>query len=101
MIFSQYLNYHFLAWLIPLLLLGASVNGWLFAFASVAAVNENVLYWYLALDRGVYWPYELGGILLLLILVALLVAIVRDEERRLRARAEDVTRAPPALPVGP
>ena len=101
MILSQYLNYHFLAWLIPLLLLGASVNGWLFAFASVAAVNENVLYWYLALDRGVYWPYELGGILLLLILVALLVTIVRDEERRLRARAEDVPRAPPVLPVGP
>lgn len=100
MIFSQYLNYHFVAWLIPLLLLGASVNWWLLAFASVAAVNENVLYWYLALDRGVYWPYELGGIVLFAILLGLLFTILRAEEARLRSLARDRRDARPELPVG-
>ena len=89
MIFSQYLNYHFVAWLIPLVLLGASVNWWLFAFASLAAVNENLFYWYLALDRGVWWPYELSGILLLALLVGMLVLIVREEETRIRSRARE------------
>ncbi|HXY12757.1 MAG TPA: glycosyltransferase 87 family protein [Thermoplasmata archaeon] len=89
MIFSQYLNYHFLAWLVPLVLLGPSVNWWLLAFATVAAVNENVLYWYLALDQGVWWPYELAGIVLLAILLLLLVRIVRDEETRLRSRVRE------------
>jgi len=87
MIFSQYLNYHFVAWLIPLVLLGASTNWWLLAYASVAVVNENVLYWNLALDRGIFWPYELCGLLLLAILLVLLVSIVRTEERRLRSPA--------------
>jgi len=87
MIFTQYLNYHFVAWLIPLLLLGASTNWWLLAYASVAAVTENVLYWNLALVGGVWWPYELCGILLLAILLCMLVTIVRSEEARLRSRA--------------
>jgi len=94
MIFSQYLNYHFVVWLIPLLLLGASTNWWLLAYASVAAVNENVLYWNLALDSGVWWPYELCGILLLAILLCMLVTIVRSEETQLRSLA-------PASPVPP
>jgi hypothetical protein len=85
MIFSQYLNYHFLAWLVPLVLMGASVNWWLLAYGALAAVDENVLYWYLALDRGVWWPYELCGIVLFALLVCLLVTIVRAEEARLRS----------------
>ncbi|MGP8129990.1 MAG: hypothetical protein ACLQHA_03170 [Thermoplasmata archaeon] len=89
MIFSQYLNYHFVAWLIPLVLLGVSVNWWLFAFAGVAALNENLFYWYLALDRGVWWPYELCGILLMALLIGMLVVIVRDEEVRLRSRTPE------------
>jgi hypothetical protein len=88
MMLSQYLNYHFLAWLVPLVLMGASVNWWLLAYGAVAAVDENVLYWYLALDRGVWWPYELCGILLLALLVCLLITIVRDEEARLRLRTD-------------
>jgi hypothetical protein len=94
MIFSQYLNYHFVAWLIPLLLLGASTNWWLLAYASVAAVTENILYWNLALVGGVWWPYELCGILLLAILLCMLVTIVRSEEARLRSRVT-------ASPVSP
>jgi hypothetical protein len=86
MIFSQYLNYHFVAWLIPLVLLGATVNWWLFAYATLAAVNESFFYWYLALVRGWWWPYELSGILLLAISIVLLVVIVRNEEGRLRSR---------------
>jgi len=85
MLFSQYLNYHFVAWMIPLLLLGATTNWWLLGFASVAAVDENVLYWYFALNRGVWWPYEMCGLLLLAILVCIVVTVVRQEEARLRS----------------
>ncbi len=101
MIFSQYLNYHFLAWLIPLVLLGASVNWGLLLYASVAAVNENVLYWYLALGRNIWWPYELSGVLLLAILLFLLVIIVRSEEVRRRSALPERPDASPELPVGP
>ena len=101
MVFSQYLNYHFVAWLIPLVLLGATVNWWLLLFASVAVVNENVLYWYLALDRGVYWPYELTGVVLSAILIGLLVTIVRVEESRLRSESRASPVAPSDLPAGP
>jgi len=91
MVLSQYLNYHFLVWLTPLVLLGTETNWWLLAFATVAAVNENVLYWYLALDLGVWWPYEFAGIVLVAILLVLLATIVRQEEARLRSSS----------PVGP
>jgi hypothetical protein len=87
MVLSQYLNYHFLAWLTPLVLLGTETNWWLLAYATLAAVNENVLYWYLALDLGVWWPYELAGIALVAILLVLLVSIIRREETRLRSRS--------------
>ncbi len=103
MIFSQYLNYHFVAWLIPLVLLGATVNWWLFAFATLAAVNESFFYWYLALVRGWWWPYELSGILLLAISIGLLVVIVRDEEGRLRSRVRpdsETARGSPSDPAG-
>lgn len=89
MIFSQYLNYHFVAWLIPLVLLGASVNRWLLAYATVAAIDESYLYWYWALIRGVWWPYEVCGVLLLAMMVYLLVTIVREEEARLRTRSPE------------
>ena len=59
-----------------------------------AAFNENVLYWYLALDRGIYWPYELCGIVLTLLLVALLVLIVRKEEARIRSERASGTTSP-------
>lgn len=95
MVLSQYLNFHFVAWLIPLVLLGTSVNWWLLAFASVAAVDESVLYWYLALDRGIYWPYELCGVLLFAILLGLLVTIVRAEEARRRSAPRKLSEAAP------
>ena len=88
MIFSQYLNFHFLAWLVPLVLMGAAVNWWLLAYATVAAVDENLLYWNLALDHGIWWPYEVCGVLLMALLLVLLVTVVREEEARLRSRAD-------------
>ncbi len=81
MLFSQYLTFHFVVWLVPVVLVGATANWWLLAYGAAVAVNENVLYWYYALDRGIWWPYELNGVLITAILVCLLITIVRDEER--------------------
>jgi hypothetical protein len=85
MLFSQYLNYHFLVWMVPVVLLSTRVNWWLLAYAAVAAADENVLYWNLALSQGIWWPYELCGAVLAAILVVLLLTIVREEEVRLRS----------------
>ena len=79
---SQYLNYHFTEWLIPLLLLGATVNWWLLAVGTLMVFDENIAYWYLALNRGVWWPYELLGVVITVLLLGLLVRVVRSEEAR-------------------
>jgi hypothetical protein len=105
MLFSQYLTYHFVIWLVPVVLVGAMANWWLLAYGVAVALNENVLYWYFALERGVWWPYELNGVLITAILICLLIVIVRDEERRLRSESAHEPRpeAPrqPAAPAAP
>jgi len=84
MLFSQYLNYHFTEWLIPLVLLGAAVNWWLLILGTVMVADENLAYWYLAVGRGVWWPYELAGVVLTALLVTMVLEIVRSEEARMR-----------------
>lgn len=79
---SQYLTYHFVVWLVPVLLLGPRVNGWLLAYGTAAFLDETYGVWYLGLGHGVWWPYELAGVLLTVLLLALLVRIVREEEAR-------------------
>lgn len=86
---SQYLNFHFVVWVVPLVLLGATVNRWLFVYGVTAALDESVAEWYFGRALGIWWPYELLGVVLSLVLLYLLVLIVRDEERRLRARARE------------
>lgn len=87
MLLSQYLTFHFVAWLVPLVLLGPSVNAGLLLYGVVAGLDETLLLWYLALDKGIWWPYELAGFALTALLLAVLVRIVLDEERRLRRTA--------------
>lgn len=79
---SQYLNYHFTEWLIPLVLLGTGVNWWLLAVGTVMVADENIAYWYLAVGRGVWWPYEVMGIAVAVLLIVLMVEIARTEEKR-------------------
>ena len=82
---SQYLNFHFVVWLVPLLLLGAQVNRALFVYATVAAFDEVVTQQYLGMTLGIWWPYEALGVVLSAILLYLLVLVLRDEEARLRS----------------
>ena len=84
---SQYLNYHFLVWLLPLVFLGSDVNAGLFAYAVVAAVDEVVAEQYLGMALGIWWPYEVLGIVLSGLLLYLLIRILRDEEARIRSAA--------------
>ena len=82
---SQYLNFHFIIWLLPLVLLGSTVNAGLFAYSVVAATDEVVTQQYLGMTLGIWWPYEMMGILLSGLLLYLLVRILRDEEARIRS----------------
>lgn len=82
---SQYLDFHFLVWLVPLILLGSAVNTGLFVYAIAAAVDEYLTQQYLGLALGIWWPYELFGVALSGILLYLLVRILHDEEARLRS----------------
>ena len=84
---SQYLNFHFLVWLLPLVLLGSAVNAGLFAYAVVAAVDQVVTQQYLGMGLGIWWPYEALGVVLSVLLLYLLVRILRDEEARIRSAA--------------
>ncbi len=87
MALSQYLTFQFGAWLIPLILLGGWVNRWLYVYGVLLWFDETIALEYLGMNQGIYWPYELCGLLLTVILVYLLIVIVRSEEARLRESA--------------
>ncbi len=81
---SQYLTFHFVLWLVPLVLLGGSINRWLYVYGALAWFDENVPLGYLGLGRGIWWPYEVCGLALFAILAYVGFLIARGEERRLR-----------------
>jgi len=85
MLFSQYLTFHFVVWIVPILLLGTTVNWGLLVYGTLAYFDETVAYWYFAQGRGIWWPYELTGVVTAAVLVYLIYLIVRGEEARLRA----------------
>lgn len=87
MLFSQYLTFHFVVWIVPVLLLGARVNWGLLVYGTLAYFDEAFAYWYLALGRGIWWPYEITGIVAAAVLVYLIYVIVRDAEAARRAPA--------------
>lgn len=96
MLLSQYLNFHFLVWLLPLVLLGSAVNTGLFAYATAAAVDEVVTQQYLGMTLGVWWPYEVMGVVLSALLLYLLLRILRDEEARIRSASALATAGRPS-----
>ena len=85
MLFSQYLTFHFVVWIVPMLLLSSAVNWGLLLYGVLAYVDEVVAYWYLALGRGIWWPYEITGVIITGVLVFLIYRVIRDEEARLLA----------------
>lgn len=103
MALSQYLSSHFTLWLLPLVLLGATVNAGVFAWGVLAAVDYGLAEWYLGAVRGIWWPYELLGVLLTALLLYLVVEIVRQEEARRRSEASSARAflGPPAVGAPP
>jgi hypothetical protein len=94
MALTQYLTYHFVVWILPVVLLGAAVNRWVFVYATVTYVDETFASWYLGQVHGLWGPYELLGVVLSGLLVYLIYRVIRDEEARLRS-----ARSAPARPV--
>lgn len=82
---SQYLSFHFVIWIVPLVLLGPVVNLGLWAYGAGAAFDQFVAMQYLGYGLGIWWPYEVVGVALSILLLYLLVRILRDEERRRRS----------------
>jgi hypothetical protein len=89
MLLSQYLNFHFVVWIVPLVLLGFELNVWLFVYGIGAAFDETVTERYFGMTLGLWGPYEIMGILLSAVLVYMLYLVIRDEEARLRTERED------------
>lgn len=85
MFFSQYLSFHFVLWLVPLLLLGGSLASWMVLYGAVAYVDETYGLWYFGMQQNLWWPYEFLGCVLAALLIVSLYLIVRDEERRIRS----------------
>lgn len=101
---SQYLTFHFLLWLVPLLLLGPSVRAWLLLYGLVAAVDESLFLWYLGQGQGIWWPWEVTGVLLSAVLVWVFVLVLRTEEarpRRVAGPGASDRAFRPAHPPGP
>jgi hypothetical protein len=81
---SQYLDFHFVLWLVPLVLLGPRVNAWLLAYGVGAALDTILAIQYLGESLGVWWPYEFLGVALSVLLLVMILDIIRDEESRPR-----------------
>ena len=81
MLTTQYAMMHFDVWLLPLILLGASVNRALLLYGALWYLDAQVAIGYLGVERGLWWPAELVGVALAATLVYVLVVIVRQEER--------------------
>ena len=93
---SQYFTFHFVLWILPIVLLGPAVNSLALAYGTLTYFLENVTLWYWGQTLGIWWPYEITGVVVFLVLVAMLYFAVREEElRRRRLRAEvDLRPAP-------
>jgi hypothetical protein len=82
------LPFNFLVWLIPLALLGIPYCRWLFVLTAVGALNSAVaIPLYLNAAQPVYWPTQLLGGLMGLILVVIALQLLRAQ-RTIPADAE-------------
>jgi hypothetical protein len=76
---TQFLSFNILVSLVPVALLGARPRWWLWGIAVVGTANYDLAYPYLGQQAGVWWPYELLGIVLTGLLVGLFVDLWRGE----------------------
>jgi hypothetical protein len=84
------LPFNFLVWLIPLAVLGVRYCRWLFLLAAIGAVDSAVATpLYLNVAQPVYWPTQLLGALMGLLLVLVAFQLVREQ----RAAPVDPERA--------
>ncbi|MFZ0891541.1 MAG: hypothetical protein WB778_01430 [Thermoplasmata archaeon] len=102
------LPFNFLVWLIPLALLGIPYCRWLFVLTAVGALNSAVaIPLYLNVTQPVYWPSQLLGGLMGLILILVAFQLVREQQKGpvdpQRATAFRLTgrTAPPPIDLAP
>ncbi len=72
---TQFLSFNILAGLLPVGLVGHRPRWWLWAVATVGAMNYDVALNVLAWNDGIYWPTELLDALLTVLLVGLFVEL--------------------------
>jgi hypothetical protein len=89
---SQFLSFNILAWLLPVALLGTRPQWWLWGIGVVGTIDYSLGYSWAALDLGVWWPYELMGVLLTVLLLGLFVDAWRAD--RAASRGADPPPAP-------
>jgi hypothetical protein len=84
LLLSQYVSDQFDVWLLPLLLMGAAVGWWMLLYGVLMVLDEQV-YAAVTLAHGLWWPYELLGVVITVVLLGAMATIVRSEEVRLRS----------------
>jgi len=85
---TQFLSFNILVSLLPVALLGVRPRWWLWAIGIVGTLNYDLAWPYWAKDLGLWWPYELLGVLLTALLLGLFVDLWRGE---LAAPAAELT----------
>lgn len=88
MLLTQYAMLHFDLWLVPLLLLGTTVNRALLLYGGLWYLDANLAMGYLGPSRGVWWPTELLGVALTAILLYVVVRLIRYGEGKVPGASE-------------
>jgi hypothetical protein len=76
---TQFLSFNILVGLLPVALLGVRPRWWLWAIGIVGTLNYDLAWPYWAKLQGIWWPYDLLGIVLTLLLLGLFVDLWRAE----------------------
>ncbi len=72
---TQFLSFNILAGLLPVGLVGHRPRWWLWAVATVGAMNYDVALNVLAWNDGIFWPTELLDALLTILLLGLFLEL--------------------------
>ena len=82
---TPYLSFNFLIWLLPVALLGARAQWWLWGVAIVGSLNYDLALNVWAWDDGISWPSMVFDVVLTVLLLALFVELWRSELASRRA----------------